>query len=350
MSEYGAKKTVAVMFGGRSSEYDVSVASAASVATHLNRSRYEVIPVRITPDGEWAVGTDRESAGRFEAQDLIKLTPSSGTPVARSVADALNAMGSADVVIPVFHGPYGEDGLLQGLLEMAGIPYVGNGVLASAASMDKDVTKRLLSSTGLPVADSVVLEESRTSLSPEERERLGLPVFVKPARAGSSMGVSRVERWEELPDAIAVARKLDTKVLVEEAVIGREIDVAVLQYPDGQAKAGPALEISVGADRRFFDHSAKYGDPSTRFDIPAQLDERTATRLSELALNVFKTLDCRGLLRADFFLKEDGTLVVNEVNTFPGLTQASQFPQIWQAAGLDYPELLDVLIEAALSK
>ncbi|WP_326687238.1 MULTISPECIES: D-alanine--D-alanine ligase family protein [unclassified Streptomyces] len=350
MSERGAKKTVVVMFGGRSSEYDVSVDSGAAVTTHLDRSRYEVVPVRITPDGEWVAGKDDASLSHYDAQDLIRLTPSSGAPVRRSIAEALNVMASADVVIPVFHGPYGEDGLLQGLLEMADIPYVGSGVLSCAVGMDKDVTKRLLSSAGLPVAASVVLdEESQTSLSQQERERLGLPVFVKPATAGSSMGVSRVESWDALPEAIAKAQELDTKVLVEEAVPCREIDVALLAYPDGRVEAGPALEISVGAGRGFFDHSAKYADHSARFDIPAQLDEQTAIRVRDLALNVFKTLGCRGLLRADFFLKEDGSLVVNEVNTFPGLTAASQYPQVWKAAGLDYPELLDVLIETAIS-
>ena len=316
--------------------------------THLNRARYEVVPLRITPEGEWAVG-DRAPAGQYDAKDLIRMTPASGDPVRRSVADALHAMASADVVLPVLHGPYGEDGLLQGFLETTDIPYVGSGVLACSTGMDKDVTKRLLAAAGLPVAASVVLTGSETSVSPQDRERLGLPVFVKPATAGSSMGVSRVESWDELPAAVAVARELDTKVLVEEAVVAREIDVALLEFPDGQVKAGPALEISVGADRSFFDHTAKYADHTTRFDIPAKLEEDDAERLRALALNVFTTLDCRGLLRVDFFLRESGELVVNEVNTFPGMTHASQFPQVWQVAGLDYSALLDVLIETALT-
>jgi D-alanine-D-alanine ligase len=349
VTERNTKANVGVIFGGRNSEHDVSLASAASTVQHLDRARYDVTLIRIAQDGEWAVSKEYAPAGVYSTEDLERLTPTTGVPIAVSVARVLEALTAVDVVMPVLHGPFGEDGTLQGLLELADVPYVGNGVLASAAAMDKDVTKRLLSSAHLPVSASTVLQWPGAVVAQDELDKLGLPLFVKPARAGSSVGVSRVDKWDQLETAIAEARAHDSKVLVEEAVLGREIDVAVLEHPDGSIKTGPALEISVSADRSFFDHKAKYADPGTRFAIPAPLDSETSARLHALALEVFETLGCRGLARVDLFLREDGSLVVNEVNTFPGLTPASQFPRIWQAADLGYAELLDILIATALT-
>jgi D-alanine-D-alanine ligase len=347
VTQPSAKATVGVVFGGRSSEHDVSLASAASVVQYLDRATYDVTLVRIAPDGEWSVAKEPAPAGTYSPQDLAHLTPAAGAPVAVSLARALEALVDVDVVMPVLHGPNGEDGTLQGLLELADVRYVGNGVLASAAAIDKDVTKRLLSAAGLPVADSTVLQWPEAAVAQDELDKLGLPLFVKPARAGSSVGVSRVERWDQLPAAIAEARAQSPKVLVEEAVTGREIDIAVLEHPDGRIETGPALEISVSADRAFFDHTAKYADPGTRFAIPAPLDSDTSARLHTMALEVFETLGCRGLARVDLFVREDGSLVVNEVNTFPGLTPSSQFPRIWEAAGLGYAALLGIMVETA---
>ncbi|HEY0696337.1 MAG TPA: D-alanine--D-alanine ligase family protein, partial [Micromonospora sp.] len=253
----------------------------------------------------------------------------------------------------------GEDGTVQSMLEWLGVAFVGNGVFASAAGMDKPVTKKLLAADGLRVAAGVTLLPHE-ELSSRDQERLGLPVFVKPARAGSSLGVSKVERWAQLPAALRLARESDTKVLVERAVRGREIDVGVLQYPDGRVEAGPPLEIRM-PNAAFFDYDAKY-DGAAVFQIPAQLDPGTTRLLQDRAVQAFHALDCRGLLRVDFFLPDPGAdhgtgwtgdhrePVINEVNTFPGFTATSQYPQIWQRAGVGYSTLLDILIQGALHR
>ncbi|MFF7634799.1 D-alanine--D-alanine ligase family protein [Kitasatospora sp. NPDC008050] len=339
---------VAVLFGGRSGEHDVSCASAAGIITHLNRDRYAVRPVRITSTGSWVPGSEDLPVGSYGPDDLQRLLPDDGAPCWTGLAQALPVLATADVVVPALHGPYGEDGTLQGLLETLGVPYLGNGVFASAAGMDKDVTKRLLASAGLPVAASALLHGPAAELPVREREWLGLPAFVKPARAGSSLGVTRVDDWAELDAALAGARAFDSKVLVEEAVLGREVDLAVLEHPDGRLEVGPALEIRVHGGHRFFDYAAKYQDGATRFEIPARLPEPVAERLREMAVEVFRALDCSGLLRIDFLLRGGTEPVVNEVNTFPGFTAASQYPRIWAATGLLYEELLDVLIATAL--
>jgi D-alanine-D-alanine ligase len=318
-------KRLAVIFGGRSGEHEVSCHSAESILLHLDRSRYQVVPIMITRTGSWIVDGD-----------------------AMSLPDAIRVLRTMDVVFPALHGPYGEDGTMQALLEHAGVPYVGNGILASAAGMDKEFTKKLLAAAGLRVADGVVLRPADEDVTAVARASLGLPVFVKPARAGSSLGVSKVTDWATLPDALRTARLADGKVLVEAAVPGREIDVAVLQHPDGRVVAGPPLEIRVAAGRAFFDYDSKYVATSTVFDIPARLDPATTALVQDRAVRAFHALECRGLLRVDMFLQPGAEPVINEVNTFPGFTAASQFPQMWRAAGLEFRELLDVLIETAL--
>ncbi|MGK5739201.1 D-alanine--D-alanine ligase family protein [Micromonospora sp. URMC 103] len=316
---------VAVLYGGQSGEHDVSRHSAESILAALDRDRYRVTEVLIGRDGGWHVD------GR-----------------AVPLASALRVLAAQDVVFPALHGPYGEDGTVASMLEWLGVPYVGNGVLASAAGMDKAVTKKLLAAEGLRVSRGVTLRPGEEP-SAAERRRWGLPVFVKPARAGSSLGVARVDDWAELPAALDRAREFDPKVLVEEAAHGREIDVAVLQHPDGRVEAGPPLEISVtGAG--FFDYDAKY-DGGAVFQIPAPLDPATTALLQDRAVRAFAALGCRGLLRVDLFLPATGDTepIVNEVNTFPGFTSASQYPQIWRAAGIEFPDLLDILVAGALS-
>ncbi|SNT11736.1 D-alanine-D-alanine ligase [Asanoa hainanensis] len=316
---------IAVLFGGRSGEHEVSRKSAQSIIANLGDA-YAVTEVLIGRDGQWHV-------------DQVPVT----------FANALDVLKDQDVVFPALHGPYGEDGTVQAMLEWLGVPYVGNGVLASAAGMDKAVTKTLLAADGLRVAGGVTLRKGE-HLTPTDQERLGLPVFVKPARAGSSLGVSRVNHWWQLPEALAAARMFDEKVLLEPAVIGREVDVAVLEHPDGRVVAGPPLEILVSG-AGFFDYDAKYAG-GARFQIPADLHPTTTEVLQDRAVRAFRALGCRGLIRVDFFLPEDGPgsePVVNEVNTFPGFTTVSQYPQIWQRAGIDYPELLDILIAGAVS-
>ncbi|TDQ55430.1 D-alanine--D-alanine ligase family protein [Actinorugispora endophytica] len=350
---------VALIFGGRSGEHDVSCSSAAAAMTHLDRERYEVVPVRITSEGVWVVGPSDTGPAVLDAAALTALTleepdsaagTGSSARVCRSLADALTALGSIDVAFPALHGLHGEDGTVQSLLEMLGVPYVGNGVFASAAGIDKEFSKALFRAAGLPVARGVVLRRPDDDLSPELRGALGLPVFVKPARGGSSLGVTKVRSWGELDAALEQARAVDPKVLVEEAVHGREVDLAVLEDADGELRVGPPLEIRVTDDRRFFDYDAKYKGGSAVFDIPARLSPELDARLRELALRAFEALDCAGLMRVDFFLRDGVDPVVNEVNTFPGFTAASQFPQIWQTAGVSYPELLDILIANALGR
>jgi len=345
---------VAVIFGGRSTEHDVSCRSAAGVVQHLDRTRFDVVPVRITRAGVWIVGTDQADA-IVDVAALRAMTPEdplrSPSPV-ESIFEALAALRGVDVVLPCLHGVYGEDGTVQSLLELAEIPYVGSGVLASATAMDKEFTKKILVAEGIAVADGVVLRSPHDIVTAAERERLGLPVFVKPARGGSSVGVTRVDDWADLPVAIAEAQASDDKVLVEAAVPGREIDVAVLQQPDGSVLTGPALEIKIASGHGFFDFEAKYSDAATTFVIPADLPPHLAETLADTAVRTFRALGCAGLLRVDFFLPEiDGQIVptVNEVNTMPGLTAVSQFPQMWEVAGLRYPDLLDLLITTALA-
>ncbi|MEV4623160.1 D-alanine--D-alanine ligase family protein [Asanoa sp. NPDC049573] len=315
---------IAVLFGGRSGEHEVSRKSAASILAHLGPA-YQVTEVLIGRDGQWHVDD---------------------TPV--RFADALDVLAGQDVVFPALHGPFGEDGTVQAVLEWLGVPYVGNGVLASAAGMDKAVTKTLLAADGLRVAGGVTLRAGEHP-TPVDQERLGLPVFVKPARAGSSLGVSRVDAWWQLPEALSVARMFDGKVLIEPAIRGREVDVAVLEYPDGRVEAGPPLEITVSGEG-FFDYDAKYAG-GARFQIPADLPARTTEVLRDRAIRAFHALGCRGLIRVDFFLPDTAPgsePVVNEVNTFPGFTSASQYPRIWQRAGIEFPELLDILIAGAV--
>jgi D-alanine-D-alanine ligase len=329
------KIRLAVLFGGRSGEHEVSCRSAESILAHLDRDIYDATEVLIERDGHWRVDGNRAT-----------------------FTQGLRALSGQDVVFPALHGPYGEDGTVQSMLKWLGVAFVGNGVFASAAGIDKAITKRLLAADGLRVADGVTLRLDE-DLSSGDRERLGLPVFVKPARAGSSLGVSKVERWSQLPAALRHARESDPKVLVERAVRGREIDIGVLQHPDGRVQAGPPLEINV-ASTDFFDYKAKY-DGGAVFHIPAQLDPTTSRLLQDRAVQAFHALDCRGLLRVDFFLPEPGAScatawtgdvcepVVNEVNTFPGFTAASQYPQIWQRAGINFSALLDILISGALT-
>ncbi|PUB20218.1 D-alanine-D-alanine ligase [Promicromonospora sp. AC04] len=349
------RSRVVVLFGGRNTEHDVSCRSAASVVQHLDRGRYEVVPIRITSEGHWVVGAD---TGQDVVDDvaLRAMTPEpAGAPgtMLESLARGIEAVRGAEVVLPILHGPYGEDGTVQSVLELAGVPYMGSGVLASATSMDKDFTKRVLGARGIPVAPGAVLRTPADELAQHDRDRLGLPVFVKPSRGGSSVGVTRVDDWAQLPAALELARESDTKTLVEAGVPGREVDIGVLELPDGRLLTSPPLEIKVVEEHGWFDYEAKYQSGITDFVVPAELDPEVAEQLATLALDVFLELGCSGLLRVDFFLPEvDGVLVptVNEVNTIPGLTSMSQFPRMWQAAGTSYPELLDILIETARAR
>jgi D-alanine-D-alanine ligase len=352
---------VAVVFGGRSGEHAISCVSAGSVMANLDPERFEVVPVGITQDGAWVLGTDdpRELAIDERALPSVDASrpalalpgdPTRGGLIVLDPERAGEVFAGVDVVFPVLHGPYGEDGTIQGLLELAGLPYVGAGVLASAAGMDKEFTKKLLAADGLPVGDHVVLRPGVATLTAAQRDRLGLPVFVKPARAGSSVGITRVTDWADLDDAIGLARRHDPKVLVEAAVAGREVECGVLELPDGTLRASLPAEIRIVGSASFYDFDAKYLDDVCEFDIPAKLDDEVTERVRETAIAAFRALDCQGLARVDFFVGPDGVPVVNEVNTMPGFTPISMYPRMWAVTGIDYPTLLATLVDTATAR
>ena len=342
---------VAVLFGGRSNEHSVSCVSAGSVLRHLDPERYEVVPIGITKDGAWVAGDADPRALAIHDRTLPNVDATS--PALGLTADPAHLAESVDVVFPILHGAYGEDGTVQGLLELADVPYVGPGVLASAAGMDKEFTKKLLAAEGLPIGDQVVLRRNTPSLTEQEKDRLGLPVFVKPARGGSSIGISRVASWSDLDAAIAEARKHDPKVIVEAAIVGREVECGVLEFPDGRVEASVVAEIrmpdSSGDEGAFYDFDTKYLDDVCEFDVPAKLDDAVSEEIRELAVRAFSALDCQGLARVDFFVTADGP-VINEINTMPGFTSISMYPQMWEAAGVDYSTLVSTLIDTALAR
>jgi D-alanine-D-alanine ligase len=360
-----ARIRVAVVYGGRSSEHAISCVSAGSILRNLDPQRFEVVSVGITPQGSWVLTDGRPENLAITDGALPGVQESSGTALALSADPARrgellslgeaagDVMASVDVVFPVLHGPYGEDGTIQGLLELAGVPYVGAGVLASAVGMDKEFTKKLLAAAGLPIGDQVVLRAHQDTLSLTDRERLGLPVFVKPARGGSSIGVSRVTSWDMLPAAIDVARRHDPKVIVEGAIEGREIECGVLEFPDGRVEASTVGEIRVagvrGRDDGFYDFETKYLDDAAELDVPAKVDDDVADQIRDLSIRAFAAIDCQGLARVDFFLTEDGP-VINEINTMPGFTTISMYPRMWAASGVDYPTLLATMVDTALAR
>ena len=363
------KTRVAIVFGGRSPEHGISCVSAGSVLAALDPDEFEVVPVGITRQGQWVLASGDPSRLAIADRKLPEITAGSGAELVLRADPAVGglmvldpaqgpvALADVDVVFPVLHGPYGEDGTIQGLLELAGIPYVGSGVLSSAAGMDKEFTKKLLVAEGLPIGDFVVLrprpDGSVPTLGLEDRERLGLPVFVKPSRGGSSIGVSRVSAWDELPAAIELARRHDPKVIVEAAIPGRELECGVLEFPDGSIEASTVGEIRVagvrGREDGFYDFATKYLVDAAELDVPAKVDDDISDEVRRLAVRAFTAIDCQGLARVDFFLTDDGP-VINEINTMPGFTTISMFPRMWAASGVDYPTLLTAMVETALAR
>jgi D-alanine-D-alanine ligase len=371
MSGQSGKVRVAVVFGGRSAEHPISCVSAGSVISALDPERYDVVRVGITTDGGWVLAdpaqrlaiTDGElpEVSGGTAVSLVGDPAGRGLAVLEPAAAIGPALTEVDVVFPVLHGAYGEDGTIQGLLEMTGLPYVGSGVFASAASMDKEFTKKLLAAAGLPQGDHVVLRDAAGAvcadpalLDDAARERLGLPVFVKPARAGSSIGITKVTDWAQFPEAVATAAAVDPKVIVEAAVLGREIECGVLVGPGGGApEASLPAEIRLHPGTDWYDFSAKYLEDVADFDIPADLTPEQTAAVQGAARRAYLALDCRGLARVDFFLgtAPDGSdrLVINEVNTMPGFTPISMFARMWAASGVSYPEVVDRLVADALN-
>jgi len=328
------KIRVAVIAGGRSSEHEISLASARSVLAALDPERYETTTIAIARDGHWAIGGS--------GHDLLEGSVSETLPVLADSKPA-QALGAVDVVLPVLHGPFGEDGTVQGLLELAGVPYVGAGVAASALCMDKDLFKAVLRDRGIPVARNVTLR-----LGDELQNPFGYPVFVKPARLGSSVGISKAHDEAELEVAVALARRHDEKVLVEEFVAGTEVECGVL----GNVRPAPLASVvgEIVPNAEWYDYAAKYDTGGSDIIVPARIPDETAARVQALAVDSFLATECEGMARVDFFVREDGEVVVNELNTIPGFTATSVYARLFEASGVPYAELLDRLIQLALER
>lgn len=346
------KPTLAVLFGGCSSEYSVSLQSAYAVITHLDRDKYDIVLLGITQQGRWLLYTGPVDAllddtWHQDAKHTVPalISPDRGVHGLLLIAPAGPSTLRLDAAFPVLHGKNGEDGTLQGLLELAGIPVVGCGVLASAVCMDKDVAHRLAAEAGVEVPPSVLFRAGEDlGLLPERIRKLTFPCFVKPARAGSSFGVSRVESAEAVPAAVAAALEHDSKVIVEQAIPGFEVGCAVLGEREVTVGQVDEIELTQG----FFDYTEKYNLITSRIHMPARISPETARRIQQTAVKVYRALECSGFARVDLFLTPDGRVVFNEVNTIPGFTGHSRYPNMMKGIGLDFTPLLDKLIESVV--
>ena len=355
----GHRTRVLVLFGGRSSEHAISCLSAAGILRALDRQRYDVSAVGILPDGRWmrvAADPDAIAAGESGALPQAADTGDAAVLLPEPVegVQAPIAIRDVDVVFPVLHGPWGEDGTVQGLLEMAGLPYVGSGVFASAAAMDKGHMKALLAAGGLPVGPSTVITAAQWDRdAPAARARvdaLGYPVFVKPARAGSSVGITKVHGPADLDAAFAEARSWDPRVIVEAAIPqAREIECAVIVDAEGSPQATRCAEIIVHGEHEFYDFEAKYLDDAAELVVPADLPAEVESEVRRLAVAAFDVLDCEGLARVDFFVTPE-RVIITEVNTMPGFTPISLVPRMCAASGMDYSTVLDLLVADALRR
>ena len=354
MSKANKRLRVGILFGGRSGEHEVSLASAASVIRALDPEKYEALPIGITKDGRWLVGGGAQKM----LPEVLKAGQHVVLPADPGVAALVPMSGSAepsvrvDVVFPVLHGTFGEDGTVQGLLEMAGLPYVGAGVLASAVGMDKDVQKRLFEQAGLPIVPFLAVPRAewqgeRDAVEKKIRKKFRFPLFVKPATGGSSLGTTRVHNAKELPVAMDAAGEFALKIMVERAINGREIEVSVLGNHDPKA----SIPGEIVPHREFYDYAAKYLEEGTRLEIPAKLTKKQVAQFQDYAVRAFRAIDGAGMARADFFLERNtGKIYVNELNTIPGFTAISMYPKLWEATGLSYSQLIDRLIQLALDQ
>jgi D-alanine-D-alanine ligase len=359
------RPAVAVLFGGRSSEHSISSATAGGVLRAIDRDRYRVIPVGITRDGVFVLEDDEPAKFALDAERLPEvvdngtrvLWPEGGadrTLRVRRADGRIDELGRVDVVLPILHGLHGEDGTVQGFFDTLGIPYAGGGVLDSALCMDKHFMKIVLAAAGVPVSPSVTITRARWEGEPEsvraDAAALGVPSFVKPSRAGSSVGVSKVHDASELDAALEIAFAEDDKVLIETAIVGREVEVAILEGRRGAAPRASLPGEIVLTTREFYDFEGKYlGGDGAEVVCPAELDDAQIAAIQELGIRAFQAVDGRGLARVDFFLTDDG-LYVNELNTMPGFTPISMFPKCWIASGMTYPELISELVDIALER
>ena len=361
------KKRIGVIFGGRSGEHEISIRSAKTVIENIDSDRYDVVPIAIMGDGRWL--SPAESVRQFPEHTQKAFRDSQGEasesnialtgdtpPGGLTVLDGQGGTMPLDVVFPVLHGTYGEDGTIQGLLEMAGIPYIGCGVLASSCGMDKVFMKILFRDAGLPICKYVWFLRDEWSGSPNTvvsqiEEKLGYPCFVKPANLGSSVGVSKAVDAETLDKAIALAAEYDRKIIVEESLEMREIECAVIGN-DQPTASMPGEYLIRDESKKFLDYTEKYsGTGNNEFVVPAPISDELTAKIRQMAVTAFKAIDGSGLARVDFFLRNDnGALLVNEINTMPGLTDASGFPKMWEGTGKPFPKLLDELVEYALER
>jgi D-alanine-D-alanine ligase len=347
------KIRVAIIAGGRSSEHPISCISASGVLAAIDRSKFEPILIGITQSGTWI---DMRQSDFERGSDGLSYVPEGGEKLIVDIHGIKDSKGidlGIDIAFPLLHGAYGEDGTIQGLFEMAGIAYVGSGVLASAVAMDKSFAKPIYADFGLKVADGITVHRDNWSKSKDleiaKIRALGFPIFIKPARSGSSRGTSKVKDESEISAALDDAFKYDPRVLVEAAVVGREIECAVLEI-DSIATASVLGEVRVHPPHEFYDFEAKYLDGSTTFDIPANLAEPIASAISQAAITAFEALGCEGLARVDFFLSEDNQIIINELNTMPGFTPTSVFPALWEKTGRSYSQIITILLDSALSR
>lgn len=350
------KKRIGLLFGGKSAEHEVSLQSAKNVFDAINPDKYEVVLIGIDKNGKWYLYEDAEFLVNPDNPKTIALKKSEkeiafvpGETDDPFVCKDGKSLGKLDAVFPILHGTLGEDGCMQGMLRVADIPFVGPGVLGSSISMDKDIAKKLLRDADLKVADSYTFTKvSRNNISFEEiKERLGLPLFIKPANQGSSVGVNKVDSADQFEHAVEDAFKYDNKILIEEAVKGREIECSVLgnEYP----KASITGEVVAVND--FYSYEAKYIDEKgANLEIPADLSEEATKKVQDVAIRAFKALNCEGMARVDVFLTEDGEVVINEINTIPGFTKISMYPKLWELSGIPYSELIDELINLAIER
>jgi D-alanine-D-alanine ligase len=346
------KTKLGLLYGGKSAEHKVSLQTAFAVIKALNLEKFEVYPIYITTQGQWIKGPQLQEP----AKDVKELEFSNGnelSPLALAPTLFKSERNDAqlDVIFPLLHGPNGEDGTVQGLLELLNLPYVGNGVLASAAGMDKIVMKNIFSQAGLAQVKYVAFtrtewEKAKADAYKAVENELGYPCFVKPANLGSSVGISKCTNREELETAFAEAFQFDRKVIIEEGVIAREVEVAVL----GNDEPECSVPGEIIPKKDFYDYKAKYEDESTVLMIPADIQKEEYADIKEMAIKAFKALDCSGLVRADFFLTKEGKALINEVNTMPGFTPVSMFPLLWKETGLDYPSLIERLVSLAMER
>jgi D-alanine-D-alanine ligase len=349
------KINIGILFGGKSAEHEVSLQSAKNVFDAIDKEKYTPILIGIDKSGKWLLNNksdfllntyDPKLIKLNKASDSVALIPQSAGEISNLTNSSLNL--TIDVAFPILHGPFGEDGTVQGLLKLANLPFVGASVLGSAVGMDKDIMKRLLRDAGIPIGKFIVLKSHETIPDFQKaKDELGLPFFVKPANMGSSVGVSKIHNESEYENSILKAFDFDTKIILEEHIKGREIECSVL----GNEKPIASVPGEVISNHEFYSYEAKYIDEhGAVLEIPAKISDKTAKQIQALAVNTFQTLSCEGLGRIDFFLKDNNEIIVNELNTIPGFTKISMYPKLWEASGISYTELIDKLIQLAIER